>query len=118
MVDRAEAPESAQPGTRLRARDRRRAQSEHPTVQTYVKVAVALGAITALEVAIYYLEAVRSLLVPMLIGFSVIKFSLVVLFFMHLKFDSRDYARVFVTGLAVAATVYAVVLVTFGVFSR
>ncbi|MEX0833703.1 MAG: cytochrome C oxidase subunit IV family protein [Actinomycetota bacterium] len=117
MVEQAEAPESAAPGSPLRARDRHRGGG-HPSVATYIKVAAVLAAITGLEVAIYYLESIRSLLVPLLFGFSAIKFSLVVLFFMHLKFDSRDYARVFVTGLAVAATVYTVVLVTFGVFTR
>ena len=46
------------------------------------------------------------------------KFALVVLWFMHLKFDDRRYARFFVMGLALAATLYLIVLITFKVFLR
>ena len=46
------------------------------------------------------------------------KFALVVLWFMHLRFDSRTYSRFFVMGLAGAVTLYVVVLLSFGVFSR
>ena len=38
---------------------------------------------------------------------------LVVLWFMHLKFDSRRYARFFVMGIAGAVTLYLIVLITF-----
>jgi cytochrome c oxidase subunit 4 len=59
---------------------------------------------------------------PLLIGllafFAVIKFSLVALWFMHLKFDSRIFRRFFVTGLILAITVYTIVLFTFRVFIR
>jgi cytochrome c oxidase subunit IV len=47
-----------------------------------------------------------------------IKFALVVLWFMHLRFDSAIYKRMFVAGLALALSVFIVVLVTFGVFFR
>jgi hypothetical protein len=43
---------------------------------------------------------------------------LVVLWFMHLRFDDRRYARFFVMGLAGSATLYLIVLLTFGAFSR
>jgi cytochrome c oxidase subunit 4 len=54
--------------------------------------------------------------VPTLIGLSVVKFALVVMWFMHLKFDSPTYARYFLMGLAGATTLYLVVLISFGVF--
>jgi cytochrome c oxidase subunit 4 len=79
---------------------------------------VILGVITALEVAVYYIESVKDLLIPLLFLFATIKFSLVVLWFMHLRFDSRTYARFFVMGVAGAVTLYTVVLLTFRVFSR
>ena len=44
------------------------------------------------------------------------KFVLVVLWFMHLKFDDRRYARFFVMGIAVAFTLYLIVLITFRTF--
>ena len=53
---------------------------------------------------------------PTLIGLSVVKFALVLMWFMHLKFDSPTYARYFLMGLAGATTLYLVVLISFGVF--
>ena len=89
----------------------------HPSPKEYIRIAVILALITAAEVAIYYIEGAKEFLIPLLIVFSVIKFSLVVMWFMHLKFDSRTYARFFVMGLAGAITLYLVVLLTFRVFS-
>ena len=43
-------------------------------------------------------------------------FSLVVLWFMHLRFDSRTYSRFFLMGLAGAVTLFMVVLFTFKAF--
>ena len=76
-------------------------------------VAVVLAIVTAAEVAIYYVSALRSMLVPLLLAFSGVKFVLVALWFMHLKFDSRLFRRLFVTGLILALAVFAVVLATF-----
>jgi cytochrome c oxidase subunit 4 len=102
-----------EPAGAVRARHGR-----HPSPKEYVRVAVVLGVVTGLEVAVYYLEAARDFLVPLLFIFSLIKFSLVVLWFMHLRFDSRVYARFFAMGLAFAVTLYVIVLLTFGVFAR
>jgi cytochrome c oxidase subunit 4 len=87
--------------------------SHHPGPRQYVGVAVVLSIITAIEVAIYYVPALESLLVPMLIFFSVMKFVLVLLWFMHLKFDSNLFKRLFVTGLVLAFFVFGVVLAIF-----
>ena len=85
----------------------------HPRPRQYVVIAVVLAVITAAEVAIYYIESVEAVLVPMLIVFAFLKFFLVVSWFMHLRFDSRLFLRLFVTGLVLAGVVFAVVLVTF-----
>lgn len=84
----------------------------HPGPRAYVKIAVFLAIVTALEVAIYYLPAVRSggAFVPLLLLFSGIKFGMVALYFMHLKFDSRLFRRLFVMGIILAMAVYAIVL--------
>jgi cytochrome c oxidase subunit 4 len=89
----------------------------HPSAKEYIRIAIILAVITACEVAIYYIEGAKEFLIPLLFLFSFIKFSLVVLWFMHLRFDSRTYARFFVMGLAGAITLYLVVLLTFKVFS-
>ena len=65
----------------------------------------------------YYLEGAQDYLIPILFVFSFVKFTLVVLWFMHLMFDSRTYARFFVMGLAGAITLFLVVLLIFQVFS-
>ncbi len=90
--------------------------ARHPSPKEYVRIAIVLGVVTAAEVAIYYIEAVGDLLIPLLFLFALVKFSLVVLWFMHLKFDSRTYARFFLMGLAGAITLYLVVLLTLRVF--
>jgi cytochrome c oxidase subunit 4 len=83
----------------------------HPSPKQYIQVAVVLAVITALEVGLYYIKIPDNLLVGLLLVFSALKFALVVLWFMHLRFDSPILKRLFVTGIVLAATVYAVVFV-------
>ena len=91
----------------------------HPGPRQYVIVAVVLAVITAMEVALFYLDFLPSpVVVASLLVLMTLKFALVVLWFMHLRFDSAIYKRMFVAGLALALTVFIVVLVTFGVFFR
>ena len=97
---------------------RAHAQSPHPSPKEYVRIAMILGLLTAAEVSIYYMGLNHGLMISMLFVFAALKFSLVVLWFMHLKFDSRTYARFFLIGIAFAFTLYTVVLLTFKVFSR
>ena len=89
----------------------------HPGPAEYVRVAVALAIATAVEVGLYYITALpHPLYATLLIFFMGIKFSLVVLWFMHLRFDSRIFRRLFVLGLLLAVTVYLIVLFIFGAF--
>jgi caa(3)-type oxidase subunit IV len=90
----------------------------HPSPKEYIRIGVILAVLTALEVAASYSGVSGSLMIPTLIGLAIVKFALVVLWFMHLKFDDRRYARFFVMGLSGAAVLYLIVLITFGVFSR
>ena len=101
-------------GMPLRAREH--PEAPHPTDRKYIGIAVILAVVTAAEVAIYYVESLRDLLVPILLGMMVAKFSMVALWFMHLKFDNPGYSRLFAAGIALAATVYVVVLLIFGWF--
>lgn len=110
MADtRVEGHEAAVPPARSHGR--------HPSPKEYIRIAVLLAVITAAEVVVYYVEGVQEFLVPILFLFSALKFALVVLWFMHLKFDSKTYARFFVLGLAGAITLFLVVLITFQVWS-
>jgi cytochrome c oxidase subunit 4 len=89
----------------------------HPSPKEYVRIGIVLALVTGCEVAVYYLDAVRDFLIPLLFFFAIIKFSLVVLWYMHLKFDSGTYARFFVIGLAGAITLFLIVLLTFRTFA-
>jgi cytochrome c oxidase subunit 4 len=71
-----------------------------------VLVALILAVVTAVEVAIYYIEAVEDILVPTLLILSAGKFAAVVGYFMHLKFDDRRFRWIFIFGLAVALACY------------
>jgi len=50
--------------------------------------------------------------VALLIALSILKFSLVVLWFMHLKFDNRLFSQLFVGGLLLALSVFVVAVAT------
>ena len=91
---------------------------DHPSELEYIKVALVLAAITLAEVLIYYVEALEGLLVPILLLFSAVKFAMVVLWFMHLRFDSRLFRRLFVTGMMLAGFCYLIVLSTFHIWTR
>jgi cytochrome c oxidase subunit 4 len=90
---------------------------DHPGERTYVGIAVILAVLTAAEVATYYFEdQLGGLLVPALIAMMIVKFFLVVAWFMHLRFDSNLFTRMFVSGLLLAVGVYLVALATFRFF--
>jgi cytochrome c oxidase subunit 4 len=97
------------------------AHAAHASVGTYIRVAVILTAVTGLEVGVIYIRRLTPIVVPLLLVMSVAKFSLVVLFFMHLRYDPRPLAAVFV-GPLVVATLLGISLMTltgaFFVFGR
>ena len=88
---------------------------KHPGDKQYVVIALILGLFTAIEVLTYFKSVVNfgSAAVPMLLVLMVAKFALVVLYFMHLKFDSPVFMRLFVAGLVLAVGVYVVMLSAF-----
>lgn len=88
----------------------------HPSNRTYVLVAAILGVITAVEVGVFYVEALKPVLVPVLLTLSAAKFTMVVGFFMHLKFDSKLYRALFVGPLVVAVAVMLAMFLIYGVF--
>jgi cytochrome c oxidase subunit IV len=86
----------------------------HPSDRNYVVIALILAAITAVEIAFYYLEDdLGAIVVPGLIIMMAAKFFIVAAWFMHLRFDSNLFTRVFVSGLVLAIGVYVGALLTF-----
>jgi cytochrome c oxidase subunit IV len=83
-------------------------QHAHATTGTYLRVAAILVMLTLIEVGVFYVPAFQSALVPILLVLSAVKFALVVMFYMHLKFDSRFFTFLFggplLLGLAVVVS--------------
>jgi cytochrome c oxidase subunit 4 len=81
----------------------------------YVQVAAILFVLTALEVWMYYLEGEipNGVITALLLFFAVLKFFLVVSFYMHLREDKPIFRRLFVLGLVAALILYGAVLATF-----
>ena len=63
----------------------------------YLFIFIALIALTLIETLVSYIQQ-TSIKVPTLIVLSVIKALLVLLYFMHLKFDSKIFSYLFITG--------------------
>jgi len=88
----------------------------HPGIATYVIVAAFLTVLTAMEVTVSYVHALRPVMVPVLLVLAAAKFALVVMFYMHLKFDRRAYGAVFLSELFFAAAVVFSLLMLFAAF--
>ncbi|HKW10605.1 MAG TPA: cytochrome C oxidase subunit IV family protein [Gemmatimonadaceae bacterium] len=79
---------------------------EHPSWGTYKWVALILTVITIVEVWVYYIPAfvASRLFVPALLTMSAVKFVIVVLFYMHLKYDHKLFRALFTGPLLIAMT--------------
>ena len=92
------------------------AHTVHPTPLTYFRVAITLAMITALEVGVFYIEGLGHGIIPVLVILSGIKFALVAMFYMHLRYDARLFSGLFFGGLALALTVGIALLALFKFF--
>ncbi len=73
----------------------------HASVAFYWMIGAILAILTAMEVAAFYME-LGAFEAPFLLILSAAKFIIVVMFFMHLKFDSKIFTGVFAAGLVLA----------------
>jgi len=91
-------------------------EHEHPSWSTYWKVAVILTLLTAGEVWVYYIPAFvgSRAFVPTLLVMSVLKFTIVVLFYMHLRYDNRLFKVLFTGPLVVAIITLFALMFLFG----
>jgi cytochrome c oxidase subunit 4 len=93
----------------------------HPSDGQYIVIALILAAITAAEVATYYVDFFNehfAFLLIALLPMMIVKFGIVAAFFMHLRFDNPLLRRIFVGGLILAVFVYMIALTTFHVFTK
>lgn len=90
---------------------------DHPSDGKYIKIALILAVLTALEVGTFYIEdELGAALIPILMAMMIVKFWIVAAFFMHLRFDSRLFTRVFLAGVLLSVAVYVGTLATFEFF--
>jgi len=90
----------------------------HPTIGQYWKIAALLAGLTAIEVALFYLDDALDLggiNTTLLILLALLKFVIVVGWFMHLRFDTPLLNRFFAGGFILALSLYAVVLADLGI---
>ena len=95
---------------------------DHPTDGYFVKVALILAVVTALETTTYWWDGwfgsdVARFATPALLIMMAIKFFMILLVFMHLKFDHKLFNLMFYIGLVLAVGVYTVALFTFKFFA-
>jgi cytochrome c oxidase subunit IV len=88
---------------------------EHPptTIRQYVLIGVVLAVITGIELWLSYSPLARGVMITALLLLSAVKFAIVVALFMHLKFDSKYFTRMFVIGLVLAGTLLVALISLF-----
>ena len=90
-------------------------QGGHVSPGFYWAIGGVLTVITAVEVAVFYIPALAAVLVPVLLVLSGTKFTLVVMFFMHLKFDSRIFSGLLLSGMVLATFMTVALIILFHV---
>ena len=89
----------------------------HATNRFYVIIAIILAVLTAIEVWVTYVEALAPVLFPILMVLMAAKFALVVMFFMHLKYDGKLLTTVFSWGMFVAFAIILALMAVNGKFT-
>jgi cytochrome c oxidase subunit 4 len=80
-------------------------EAHHPGAGQYMVIAVILTVLTVMEIGVYYVSFLQSLLVPLLLVLSFFKFVLVAGYYMHLRFDSRVFSVLFIFPLILAVLI-------------
>ena len=93
---------------------------QHPTPAQYWKIAGLLAVLTAVEVAMFYINEANDLgaiNAVILLALAVLKFVIVVGWYMHLRFEKPMLNRFFAGGFVLAFALYAIVLAAMGVLA-
>lgn len=88
-------------------------EEHHPGVREYAIIAVILTVITAVEVALFYIPSIHDHLAYFLIVLSLLKFVIVVGYYMHLKMDNRLFRYMFAAGFIIAVSIVSAFLALF-----
>ncbi len=79
---------------------------DHPGPLFYVIIGTILGVITLAEYWIFTTDLEKKWINSALYALSLIKFFMVVAFFMHLKFDNKWFAKLFAAGFFLAMAIF------------
>jgi cytochrome c oxidase subunit IV len=114
--DHTPAPVGAHPANPSAVPGAHPIEHEHPTWVTYAKVAFILFVITAVEVSAYYIPAWENsrVYVPSMLIMSGLKFWIVVMFYMHIKYDHKLFRALFTGPLIIAVVTIVALMMLFG----
>jgi cytochrome c oxidase subunit 4 len=93
--------------------------SRHPTFKQYVIIAIILFVITIVEVIIIVpksLQGAPVVLAPLIL-LSAVKFGIVIMYYMHLRFDQKLLSIVFLSGLVLAFAAFSGLMLLFSSFT-
>ncbi len=79
----------------------------------FVQIAMILAVITGVEIVLIYIPLAKWLIVSSLVVLSLVKFLMVIFWFMHLKFDKAFCTILFFIGLVLAGGTVAALLAIF-----
>jgi cytochrome c oxidase subunit 4 len=90
--------------------------ANHPTAGKYAIIGLILTIITVIEVSAYYYKPWEesAIYVPSILGLSALKFVIVVMFYMHLKYDHKLFRALFTGPFFVAAFTLIGLMFLFG----
>lgn len=89
------------------------AQPDDGKFHLFVQIAMILAIITGAEIVLIYLPLAKWLIVSALVLLSVVKFLMVIFWFMHLKFDKAFCTILFFIGLVLAGGTVAALMAIF-----
>ena len=89
----------------------------HPNPAQYWKIAFLLAVLTAVEVAMFYINQASDLGIlnaAVLLALAFLKFVIVVGWFMHLRYEKATLTRFFTGGFILAMSLYVIVFAAMG----
>ena len=76
----------------------------------YLFIFILLAVFTLVETLISYVQQ-EAIKLPVLLALSAVKVALVLLYFMHLKFDSRIFSYLFISGLVLSIPMILIIMI-------
>ena len=81
-----------------------------PTLETYAGIIGIVLGLTVIELLLFAFGIKYPVFVGILFGMTIVKIALVVMFFFHLKFDSRMFTTAFLSTFAIIAATAVIIV--------